>query len=138
MSVRRVRRRGSLRYGQDVPEGCLAAFAAHDDWDGYLFPSPHRSGGLVSRWTVWDRFTRFADRADLPAEIDGVSPAPKMGRRFRYDAYSASLDVVLGSLDEMATEQGGASADVVLQNISRIRALGSFDGSMCGPVGCCI
>ncbi|WP_349674913.1 hypothetical protein [Haloarcula sp. JP-L23] len=59
-------------------------------------------------------------------EIDGVSPAPKIGRRFRYDAYSASLDVVLDSLDEIATEQGSASADVVLQNYlsdSRARKL---------------
>jgi hypothetical protein len=39
-----------------------------------------------------------------------------MGRRYWYDAYSASLDVVLGSLDEIAAEQGSASADVVLQN----------------------
>jgi len=28
-----------------------------------------------------------------------------MGRRFWYDAYSSSLDVVLGSLDEIAAEQ---------------------------------
>jgi hypothetical protein len=49
-----------------------------------------------------------------------------MGRRFWYDAYSSSLDVVLGSLDEIAAEQGSASADVVLQNYlsdSRARKL---------------
>jgi len=49
-----------------------------------------------------------------------------MGRRFWYDAYSSSLDVVLGSLDEIAAEQGSASADVVLQNyLSQIRGPGS-------------
>ncbi|AUV84570.1 hypothetical protein C2R22_23520 (plasmid) [Salinigranum rubrum] len=113
----------SLLYGQEVLEDRLAAFADRDDWDGYLFPSPHASGGPISRWTVWNRFTRLADQAGLPDEIDGVSPAPKMGRRYWYDAYSASLDVVLGSLDEIAAEQGSASADVVLQNyLSETRA----------------
>ncbi|QIO25359.1 hypothetical protein [Haloarcula sp. JP-L23] len=116
----------SLLYGQDVLEDRLAAFADHDDWDGYLFPSPQGSGGPISRWTVWNRFTQLADRAGLPDEIDGVSPAPKMGRRFWYDTYSSSLDVVLRSLDEIATEQGSASADIVLQNYlsdSRARKL---------------
>jgi len=116
----------SLFYGREVLEERLARFADHDDWDGYLFPSPHASGGPISRWTVWNRFTQLADRASIPDEIDGVTPAPKMGRRFWYDAYSASLDVVLGSLDEIAAEQGSASADVVLQNYlsdSRARKL---------------
>jgi len=47
-----------------------------------------------------------------------------MGRRFWYDAYSSSLDVVFRSLDGIAAEQGSASADVVLHNYlsgSRIR-----------------
>jgi len=47
-----------------------------------------------------------------------------MGRRFWYDAYSSSLDVVLRSLDGIAAEQGSASADFVLHNYlsgSRIR-----------------
>lgn len=106
----------SLLYGREVLEERLAGFADRDDWDGYLFPSPHASSGPISRWTVWNRFTQLADRAGLPDDIDGVSPAPKMGRRYWYDAYSTSLDVVLGSLDEIAAEQGSASADVVLQN----------------------
>jgi len=116
----------SLLYGQEELEDRLATFAEHDDWNGYLFPSPHASGGPISRWTVWNRFTQLADQADLPDKIGGVSPSPKMGRRFWYDAYSSSLDVVLGSLDEIAAEQGSASADVVLQNYlsdSRARKL---------------
>jgi len=116
----------SLLYGKEVLEDRLATFADHDDWSGHLFPSPHASGGSISRWTVWNRFTQLADRAGLPDEIGGVSPSPKMGRRFWYDAYSSSLDVVLGSLDEIAAEQGSASADVVLQNYlsdSRARKL---------------
>jgi hypothetical protein len=39
-----------------------------------------------------------------------------MGRHFWYDAYSSSLDGVLGSLDEIAAERRSASADVVLRN----------------------
>ena len=116
----------SLLYGKEVLEDRFAIFADYEDWDGYLFPSPHASGGPISRWTVWNRFTQLAERAGLPDEIGGVSPSPKMGRRFWYDAYSSSLDVVLGSLDEIAAEQGSASADVVLQNYlsdSRARKL---------------
>lgn len=116
----------SLLYGKEVLEDRIAMFADHEEWDGYLFPSPHASGGPISRWTVWNRFTQLAEQAGLPDEIGGVSPSPKMGRRFWYDAYSSSLDVVLGSLDEIAAEQGSASADVVLQNYlsdSRARKL---------------
>ena len=116
----------SLLFGKEVLEDRLAMFADYEDWDGYLFPSPHASGDSISRWTVWNRFTQLADQAGLPDEIGGASPSPKMGRRFWYDAYSSSLDVVLGSLDEIAAEQGSASADVVLQNYlsdSRARKL---------------
>lgn len=106
----------SLLYGQEVLEDRLAELSERDDWEGYLFPSPHASGGPISRWTVWNRFSQLADRASLPSEIAGASPAPKMGRRFWYDAYSSSLDIVLESLDEIAAEQGSSSAEVVLQN----------------------
>ncbi len=116
---------------RDVVEDRLATFTDHNDWDGYLFPSPHTSGGSISQWTIWNRFSQLANRAGLPDEIGGVIPAPKMGRRYWYDAYSASLDVVLGSLDEIAAEQGSASADVVLQTISRIRGPGRSAGSIC-------
>jgi len=113
----------SLLYGQDTLEERLAAAADEDEWSGYLFPSPRASRDHISRWTVWHRFSGLAERAGLPDEIDGVTPAPKMGRRFWYDAYSSSLDVVLGSLDEIAAEQGSSSADVVLRNyLSESRA----------------
>ena len=110
----------SLLYGLDELEERLGAVSAVDSdaggGDGYLFLSPHASRDHVSRWTVWNRFGSLADRAGLPEEIDGVAPSPKMGRRFWYDAYASSLDVVLESLDEIAAEQGSSSADVVLRN----------------------
>ncbi|WP_458190898.1 hypothetical protein [Haladaptatus sp. NG-WS-4] len=115
----------SIMYGREELDEWLAS-SEDSDWSGYLFPSPHASRDHVSRWTVWNRFDRLADRAGLPEEIDGVSPAPRMGRRFWYDAYSSSLNVVLGSLDEIAAEQGSSSAEVVLQNYlsdSRARQL---------------
>lgn len=113
----------SLLYGTDVLEDRFAAGADDEGWNGYLFPSPRASRDHISRWTVWHRFEGLATRAGLPDQIDGVTPAPKMGRRFWYDAYSSSLDVVLGSLDEIAAEQGSSSADVVLRNyLSESRA----------------
>jgi len=39
-----------------------------------------------------------------------------MGQHFWYDAYSSSLDVILGSLNEIPSKKGSVSADVVLQN----------------------
>ncbi|XVH33415.1 tyrosine-type recombinase/integrase (plasmid) [Haloferacaceae archaeon DSL9] len=116
----------SLLYGREELEARITAGADSGEWNGYLFPSPHASRDHISRWTVWNRFDRLASRAGLPEEIEGVSPAPKMGRRFWYDAYSASLDVVLGSLTEIAAEQGSSSPEVVLQNYlsdSRARQL---------------
>lgn len=116
----------SLLYGRVVLKDRLTTLAGQEDWEGYLFPSPHASGGPISRWTVWNRFSRLADRAGLPDEIDGGAPAPKLGRRFWYDAYASSLDVVLDSLDEIAAEQGSANAEVVLQNYlsdARVRKL---------------
>jgi site-specific recombinase XerD len=116
----------SLLYGTDVLESRIATGVDDESWNGYLFPSPHASRDHVSRWTVWNRFDQLADRAGLPDKVDGVPPAPKMGRRYWYDAYSSSLDVVLESLDEIAAEQGSSSPAVVLRNYlseSRVRDL---------------
>jgi len=69
----------SLLYGKEVLEDRIAMFADHEEWDGYLFPSPHASGGPISRWTVWNRFTQLAEQAGLPDEIGGVSPRQRWG-----------------------------------------------------------
>lgn len=113
----------SLLYGMDVLENRIIDGADVEDWNGYLFPSPNASRDHISRWTIWNRFKRLVDSSDVPSEIDGESTTPKMGRRFWYDAYSSSLDVVLESLDEIASEQGSASPEVVLRNyLSESRA----------------
>lgn len=39
-----------------------------------------------------------------------------MGRRFWYDRYSSSLEIVTEGLEEVAAEQGSSSPEVVLQN----------------------
>lgn len=38
-----------------------------------------------------------------------------MGRRFWYDAYSATQETILAEVGDIAAEQGSASAEVVLQ-----------------------
>jgi len=112
----------SLLYGHDVLEGHLATDSDAED-GRFLFPLPHATRNLISRWTVWNRFGDLAERADLPDDIDGVSPTPKLARRFWYDAYASSLNVVLDSLGDVAAEQGSASPEVVLQNyLSATRA----------------
>jgi integrase len=103
----------ALIYGQDVVEQRLAEFA-EEDWNGYLFPSPrsasgHRTGGTIRNW-----FDELAERASLPAEIDGRRPVPQMARRFWYDRYSSTVEeLVEHQIQEVAEEQGSASASVV-------------------------
>jgi len=113
----------SILYGREEISEFLATNNRSSKQSGFLFPSSHSSRDHISRWTVWNRFGELVDRAGLPNEIDGVSPAPKMGRRFWYDVYSSSLDVILNSLDEIAADQGSSSPEVVLQNyLSESRA----------------
>ncbi|WP_435320420.1 tyrosine-type recombinase/integrase [Haloarchaeobius sp. TZWSO28] len=115
----------SLLYGLDPVKRRFARFADREDWRGYLFPSPTAGRDHVSRWTVWNWFTDLADDAGIDA-VDGENPVPQMGRRFWYDAYSSSLEVVVEGLDDIAAEQGSSSAEVVLQNYlsdARVRSL---------------
>ena len=103
----------ALIYGQDVVEDRLTA-VTDGDWNGHLFPSPrsssgHRTGGTIRNW-----FDELADRAALPATIDGRRPVPQMARRFWYDRYSSTVEeLVEHQIQEVAEEQGSASATVV-------------------------
>lgn len=106
----------SLLYGREVLENRLAALAGKKNWNGYLFPSARSATGHISRQTVLNWFDQLAERATLPTEIDGEKPVPQMGRRYWYDAYSSALDIVLEGVDEIASEQGSSSPEVVLQN----------------------
>lgn len=84
--------------------------------DGYLFPSGRSKTGHVYPSTIANWFHDIADRADVPEEIDGQPRKPHMGRRFWYEAYSETMDDVLEFIDEIAADQGSASADVVLND----------------------
>ncbi|MBX0288537.1 tyrosine-type recombinase/integrase [Haloarcula salinisoli] len=107
----------ALIYGQDVVETRTAQFSDNEDWSGYLFPSPrsssgHRTGGTIRNW-----FDELAERAALPAMIDGRRPVPQMARRFWYDRYSSTVEeLVEHQIQEVAEEQGSASASVVWED----------------------
>jgi len=106
----------SLLFGVAALRDRIAALADRPDWNGYLFPSTQSASGHVSTQTVRNRFDALVASASLPAEIDGRKPIPQMGRRFWYDAYSSSLEVVTDGLEAVAAEQGSSSPEVVLRN----------------------
>ncbi|MBX0288712.1 site-specific integrase [Halomicroarcula sp. F28] len=107
----------ALIYGQNVVETRIAQFSDDEAWNGYLFPSPrsssgHRTGGTIRNW-----FDGLAERAALPAMIDGRRPVPQMARRFWYDRYSSTVEeLVEHQIQEVAEEQGSASASVVWED----------------------
>ncbi len=105
----------SILYGRTAATDRLAELDERDQWNGYLFPSDRSALGHRTRQTILSWFDALADSADLPAEIDGKKPIPQMARRFWYDAYSATQEAILADVGEIATEQGSASAKVVLQ-----------------------
>ncbi|WP_229783103.1 tyrosine-type recombinase/integrase [Haloarcula pellucida] len=106
----------ALIYGADVARDRIAEFA-DGDWNGYLFPSSRSASGHRTRGTILDWFHDLAKRADLPETIGGSRPVPQMGRRFWYDRYSDTVEqLVEHQIQEIAEEQGSASADVVWGN----------------------
>jgi integrase len=106
----------SLLFGVESLRARIASLADRPDWNGYLFPSAQSETGHVSTQTVRNRFDALAASASLPDEIDGRTPIPQMGRRFWYDAYSSSLEIVTDGLEAVAAEQGSSSPEVVLRN----------------------
>lgn len=106
--------RVSVLYGREAARARLADLDAREAWNGYLFPSARSASGHRTRQTVLSRFDALVERAGLP-DIDGRKPVPQMGRRFWYDAYSATQEAILAEVGEIAAEQGSASAEVVLR-----------------------
>lgn len=101
----------AIVYGADVARDRLAVAG-----DGYIFPSERSETGHIHRTTIADRFHELADRAGVPEKIDGQRRKPHMGRRWWYDRYSATLEELLNHVEEIASEQGSASARVVLDS----------------------
>ncbi|GGK71459.1 hypothetical protein GCM10009067_24750 [Haloarcula sebkhae] len=84
------------------------------EWSGYLLPSPSAATGHLTAETVRRRFKSVAEAADVT--VDGATPTPKTGRRFWYTTYGAAVRRVAERFEDVAAEQGSASAQVVLDN----------------------
>lgn len=84
------------------------------DWNGYLLPSPSADNSHLTAETVRRRFKSVAETADVT--VDGDTPTPKTGRRFWYTTYGAAVRRVAERFEDVAAEQGSASAQVVLDN----------------------
>ncbi|UPM44472.1 hypothetical protein [Halocatena salina] len=106
----------SILYGREVASDRVAELSERDRWNGYLFPSDRAGSGHRTRQTILSWFDTLADQAGLPETIEGKKPIPQMGRRFWYDAYSATQEAILSDVSDIAAEQGSASAEVVLQD----------------------
>jgi site-specific recombinase XerD len=104
----------ALIYGADVARDRIDDLTDRGAWNGYLFPSERSASGHRTRGTVFEWFRDLADRAALPETIGGARPSPQMGRRFWYDRYSDTISQLVDEqIQEIAAEQGSASADVV-------------------------
>ena len=106
----------SVLFGQDDAKDRVVELDERDAWNGHLFPSKTAASGHITRQTVVNWFDDLAAEAGLPDSIDGAKPVPKMGRRFWYDAYTATQDQLLAEVSSIAEEQGSASPEVVLSN----------------------
>ncbi|MHC3381153.1 tyrosine-type recombinase/integrase [Haloarcula sp. H-GB5] len=84
------------------------------EWSGYLLPSPSAATGHLTAETIRRRFKSVAEAADVT--VDGATPTPKTGRRFWYTTYGAAVRRVAERFEDVAAEQGSASAQVVLDN----------------------
>ncbi|MGB9933886.1 tyrosine-type recombinase/integrase [Haloarcula amylolytica] len=84
------------------------------EWNGYLLPSPSAATDHLTAETVRRRFKSVAETAGVT--VDGDRPTPKTGRRFWYTTYGAAVRRVAERFEDVAAEQGSASAQVVLDN----------------------
>jgi hypothetical protein len=107
--------RVSLLYGREPLDRRLENLETRASWNGYLFSSSRSASGHLTRQTILNRFKNLAERADLPGDTDGRAVVPQMARRFWYDAYSATQEMILEEVGEIAAEQGSASPEVVLR-----------------------
>lgn len=104
----------ALLFGLEELAAHLDDLAVDDNWNGYVFPSSRSESGHISVGTVRNRFRDLAERADVA--VDGETPVPKMGRRYWYQTYSSAQAEMLERLEEIAGDQGSASAAVVDEN----------------------
>ncbi|AUG49051.1 integrase [Haloarcula taiwanensis] len=103
----------ALLAGLETVERRIEALA-DSEWSGYLLPSPSAASGHLTAETVRRRFKSVAEAADIT--VDGATPTPKTGRRFWYTTYGAAVRRVADRFEDVAAEQGSASAQVVLDN----------------------
>lgn len=83
-------------------------------WNGYVFPSSRSASGHVADTTIYRRFRRLAERADV--RVDGERPHPHQGRRFWYDTYKDAVADVIELAREIAADQGASDPRTIYRN----------------------
>lgn len=100
-------------YGSEVAHRRHSELERDPDWNGYLFPSGRSKSGHRTRGTILNWFDDLVVRADV-STIGGHKPVPQMARRFWYDRYSDTVELLVDhQVSEIAEEQGSASPEVV-------------------------
>ena len=92
----------------------LETLEADPKWNGYLFPSRRAESGHIVDSTIYRRFRRLAERADV--RVDGERPHPHQGRRFWYDTYKDAVADVIELAREIATDQGASDPRTIYRN----------------------
>lgn len=92
----------------------LETLEAEPGWNGYLFPSNRAKSGHIADSTIYRRFRRLAERADV--RVDGERPYPHQGRRFWYDTYKDAVADVIELAREIAMDQGASDPRTIYRN----------------------
>lgn len=113
----------NIVYGADVLQERITQLENDygDDWNGYLFPTPHRFRDHLTDDMVARTFDSLVDRAARETDVDmtledGSRPTPQTARRFWYNQYTKGASALLGVVNQIAGEQGSKDPEVVLNN----------------------
>lgn len=104
----------ALIYGRADVADRLETLGEDPDWNGYLFPSERAADGHVADSTIYRRFRRLGERADV--RVDGDPPHPHQCRRFWYDTYKDAVEDVIELAQEVATDQGSKDPRTVYES----------------------
>ncbi|WP_410767491.1 integrase [Haloferax sp. DFSO60] len=112
-NARRMRNTVEILVGVEAIEERIDAFAADDEWTGYLLPGQSISRPMSTQ-TARRWFRNLGERADV--EIAGSHPLPKMGRRTWYRLYRQQRPSIEAGTAAVASAQGSRDASVSERN----------------------
>lgn len=101
----------SILFGDDLVMRHIDTLRAKTQWNGYLFPSTQSQSGHLTTKTIRERFKQACASNDI--YINNTVGKPKQCRRFWYTKYQEVMGSIYEQLEQVAEDQGSASASVV-------------------------